>query len=152
MDLQTNPTTLGGSDISDTTIFNSGRLSFTTSTEMLFDSACQGGVFIAWWWSIVDLVHGVVMLFLISIHEPTVDVESVLTRSYSVKDKILFFHVTLQYNKGRSLSLLFMWSIRWTVTCFIQSGWYGVPVVRKMDPCPIYFGFCCLMTNTSKLD
>jgi hypothetical protein len=30
------------------------------------------------------------MLFLISIHEPTVDVESVLTRSYSVKDKILF--------------------------------------------------------------
>ena len=25
-------------------------------------------------------------------------------------------------------------------------------VVRKMDPRPIYFGFWCLMTNTTKLD
>ena len=24
--------------------------------------------------------------------------------------------------------------------------------VRKMDPTPIYFGFWCLMTNTTKLD
>ena len=24
--------------------------------------------------------------------------------------------------------------------------------VRKMDPRPIYFGFWCLMTNTTKLD
>jgi hypothetical protein len=74
------------------------------------------------------------MLFLITIHEPTVDVESVLTRSYSVKDKILFFHVTLQYNKGRSLSLLFMWPIRWTVTCFIQSGVIWGPCCKKNGP------------------
>ena len=25
-------------------------------------------------------------------------------------------------------------------------------IVRKMDPRPIYFGFWCLMTNTTKLD
>ena len=28
----------------------------------------------------------------------------------------------------------------------------GVIPVRKMDPWPIYFGFWCLMTNTTKLD
>ena len=28
----------------------------------------------------------------------------------------------------------------------------GGAVVRKMDPWPIYFGFWCLMTNTTKLD
>ena len=27
-----------------------------------------------------------------------------------------------------------------------------VPSVKKMDPRPIYFGFWCLMTNTTKLD
>ena len=28
----------------------------------------------------------------------------------------------------------------------------GFPNVRKMDPRTIYFGFWCLMTNTTKLD
>ena len=29
---------------------------------------------------------------------------------------------------------------------------YSLLFVRKMDPRPIYFGFWCLMTNTTKLD
>ena len=29
---------------------------------------------------------------------------------------------------------------------------HWITCVRKMDPRPIYFGFWCLMTNTTKLD
>ena len=36
-----------------------------------------------------------------------------------------------------------------TRTVYRQSTIMGV---RKMDPWPIYFGFWCLMTNTTKLD
>ena len=30
--------------------------------------------------------------------------------------------------------------------------WGCLRPIRKMDPRPIYFGFWCLMTNTTKLD
>ena len=34
------------------------------------------------------------------------------------------------------------------IRCLLHHG----VIVRKMDPRPIYFGFWCLMTNTTKLD
>ena len=35
---------------------------------------------------------------------------------------------------------------------FVLIMFLVIMFVRKMDPRPIYFGFWCLMTNTTKLD
>ena len=36
--------------------------------------------------------------------------------------------------------------------CYLVSSSVSMAYIRKMDPRPIYFGFWCLMTNTTKLD
>ena len=39
-----------------------------------------------------------------------------------------------------------------SVSKYKENKIYMSEPVRKMDPRPIYFGFWCLMTNTTKLD
>ena len=49
-------------------------------------------------------------------------------------------------NEAQLVRNTIAWEARPVAPCF------ELPSVRKMDPRPIYFGFWCLMINTTKLD